>query len=373
MSVHPRVLHTDCALYRGSMPCAPHKEFGQLCVDCPAYQPFTDRILIVKLAAMGDVFRTGALLPDIVARHERPQVTWLTHVESVELLEGNPLVNRVVSTAEAAVLQTEYFDAVYALDSDAEGLALARSVKARSYHGFIAGPFATCVGVANGGDPALFEIGVWDDLKRANRRPYLDLLASSVGVTYSGHRPWIAIDPDEARRASESMRGLPRPRIGVNVDTSTRWERKQWNAEYVTEFVRRVDQDGAAAILFGGAEAHAQNKSLARSYPNRVFAFASAGSASRLIAGIGQCDVILTGDTLAMHLAWALEIPIVALFGPTSLPEIQLGKGDRKLAATELACLGCYLKTCTVSPHCMDLLTPELVYANVREVLAACK
>jgi len=72
-----------------------------------------------------------------------------------------------------------------------------------------------------------------------------------------------------------------------------------------------------------------------------------------------------------MHVAWALQVPAVALFGPTSMSEIDLGEGSRKLAATELECLGCYLKTCTVEPHCMDRLTPEIVYANVRELLSA--
>lgn len=355
------------------MPCAPHKASGQLCVDCPEYLPLSDRILIVKLAAMGDVFRTTAILPDIVARHDRPQVVWLTAPDSVELLEGNPLIHRIVTTAEASLLRGEEFDAVYALDSDPEGLGYARIAKAGAYYGFVPGPFGTCVGVADGGDPSLFEIGVWDDLKRANRRPYLNLLASSIGLTYSGHRPWIAVDTDESRRASEAVAHLPRPRIGVNVDASSRWERKQWNAEYVVAFLRRAARDGAGVVLFGGAEAHARNLLLAQEFPNRVVAFESAGNASRLIAGIAQCDALLTGDTLAMHLGWALETPIVALFGPTSLPEISLGERDRKLAALELSCLGCYLKTCSVDPHCMDRLTPDLVYANVREVLDACK
>ncbi|HEY5258934.1 MAG TPA: glycosyltransferase family 9 protein [Candidatus Baltobacteraceae bacterium] len=325
----------------------------------------------MKLAAMGDVFRTTALLPDIVARHERPQVVWLTRGDSRELLRGNPLIHRIVATTDAMSLRAERFDAVYALDSDIEGMAYARGVQTLTYHGFIPGAFATCVGVADGGDPTLFEIGIWDDLKRANRRSYLDLLASSAGVKYSGHRPWIAVDAGEARQAAAATALLPRPLIGVNADASMRWERKQWNAEYVVDFVHRATGDGAGVVLFGGEEAYDQNRSLAKRFPG-VLAFESAGNVSRLIAGIAQCDVLLTGDTLAMHLAWGLEVPIVALFGPTSLSEIHLGPRDRKLAATELQCLGCYLKTCAVDPHCMDRLTPELVYGTVREVLAAC-
>src|SRR5438067_5135311 len=138
-----RIVHTDCLLYRGSMPCAPHKATGQLCEDCPHYTRLSQRVLVVKLGAMGDVLRTTALLPDIVARHERPHVTWLTRPESVELLRENPLIQRMVTTAEAGALGSAPFDAVYSLDSGADALAYAGGARTAAYHGFVAGKFGT--------------------------------------------------------------------------------------------------------------------------------------------------------------------------------------------------------------------------------------
>lgn len=366
----PRVVHTDCLLYRGSMPCEPHKATGQLCEDCPHYSPLAERILIVKLGAMGDVLRTAALLPDIVARHERPHVTWLTRAESADLLAGNPLIGRVVITTEAATLCATEFDAVYSLDSGADALALAQSARTAAYHGFVAGKFGTCTGVAPGGDPALYEMGLWDDLKRANRRSYLELLGASAGVKYGGHRPHVPLDPAELRRAQEFVRDLPRPLVGINTDAGDRWERKNWNPEHVAAFVQLARADGCGIVLFGGDPLRERNRALASSFSNGVAAFESAGNVRRLIAGIAQCDALLTGDTLAMHIGWALDVPMTALFGPTSLHEIDLGASDAKMAAEELPCLACYLKTCSVDPHCMDRLLPAGVYTRVREVLA---
>lgn len=363
-----RIVHADCLHYRGSMPCKPHKATGQLCEDCPHYRPLEARVLIVKLGAMGDVLRTTALLPDIAARHERPHVTWLTRAESVDLLAGNPLIQRIVTTEEAGVLSGAQFDAVYALDSGADALAYAGAVRASEYHGFVAGKFGTCTGVAPGGDPTLYEIGLWDDLKRANRRPYLQMLGAAAGVTYGSHRPHVTVDPRELRRAEDLARDLPRPLIGVNTDAGDRWERKNWNPEYVEAFVRMARADGAGVFLFGGAPVRDRNRALAATFPG-VAAFESAGNVRRLIAGIAQCDVLLTGDTLAMHIGWALEVPMVVLFGPTSLHEIELGDSSVKMAADELPCLACYLKTCEVDPHCMDLLKPQDVYAKVRATL----
>ncbi len=368
-----RVVHTDCLLYRGSMPCEPHKATGQLCEDCPHYRPLAQRILIVKLGAMGDVLRTTALLPDIVARHDRPHVTWLTRAQSVELLAGNPLIQRVLATTEAGPLGSTDFDAVYSLDSGADALAYAGVVRTNAYHGFVAGRFGTCTGVAPGGDPALFEMGLWDDLKRANRRSYLELLGASAGVKYGGHRPHIQLDPAELLRAQEFASALPRPLIGINTDAGDRWERKNWNPEHVASFVELAIADGSGVALFGGSPVNERNRGLAATFPGRAAAVESAGNVRRLIAGIAQCDALLTGDTLAMHIAWALNVPTAVLFGPTSLHEIDLDAHSVKMAAEELPCLACYLKTCEVDPHCMDRLLPTGVYARVREVLAAAR
>lgn len=364
-----RALHTDCEHYRGSMPCLPHKRDGRSCAGCSDYAPRSAAsVLVVKLGAMGDVLRTTALLGDIAARHPGTPIVWLAKPESVEMLRSHPLLDLVLSTDAPDALDAIPFAAVYALDNDVEGLACAARARAERYHGFVAGAFGTCVGVAPGGDPTLFEIGVWDDRKRANRRSYLEMLAAAAGLTYGGSRPHVAPEPAERERARELFAGLPRPVVGINTDASERWERKKWNATHVVRFVEMAAADGIGVALLGGAEAFERNRALAARFPNAVLAFESTGSIRRLEAGIANCDVLLTGDTLAMHVGWGLGVPVVALFGPTSSAEIDLGPEDRKLAAAGLACLGCYLKTCDVDPHCMDLLSPETVYEAVRSV-----
>jgi heptosyltransferase-2 len=79
---------------------------------------------------------------------------------------------------------------------------------------------------------------------------------------------------------------------------------------------------------------------------------------------VGQTHVLITADTLALHIGLALGRQVVALFGPTSHDEIDLCAEGEKLFA-ELDCLGCYLNDCDKSPDCMDLITPEMVLAAV--------
>jgi ADP-heptose:LPS heptosyltransferase len=71
-----------------------------------------------------------------------------------------------------------------------------------------------------------------------------------------------------------------------------------------------------------------------------------------------------------MHAGWALGRRIVALFGPTSPSEIDLGPNDVKLSS-DLPCLACYLRRCAIELHCMELLTAEVVFDALRNRLAA--
>jgi heptosyltransferase-2 len=78
---------------------------------------------------------------------------------------------------------------------------------------------------------------------------------------------------------------------------------------------------------------------------------------------------VVTGDTLALHVALGLEKRVVALFGPTSAAEIDLyGLGSKVVAPLDCVC--CYNPVCDRSPSCMDSIGAERVYEQVVEQLA---
>src|ERR1051326_5313740 len=123
-------MHTDCRHFAGAVPCTCPKRDGRPCGDCSTYAPAERRLLIVKLAAAGDVLRTTSILPAMRRRWPNAQITWITDRRSVPLLTDNPLIDRVIA-ADAAPprLLVERFDAAYGLDPDADGggpLAIAR-------------------------------------------------------------------------------------------------------------------------------------------------------------------------------------------------------------------------------------------------------
>jgi heptosyltransferase-2 len=364
------VVFMDCRLYRGSSPCEPHKRDGRSCPGCDLYDPIVEHVLVIKLGAMGDVLRTTALLPDIAAAHVRPAITWIAGRESLDLLAGNPLIHRAVA-ADAAmpVLASRRFAAVYTLDSSEEALALSRIATAPIRRGYRSGPHGTATGVEPGGDDTLFRIGLSDTAKRANRRSYLELLLATTGLSYSGNRPAIALRSQAVEAVRRELADVPRPWIGVNAGASDRWQHKRWTAQHLTRFVARLCDERMSTLLFGEGDDAVSNRALAQRFGPHVRSIESTGRLDRLFAAIAQVDVLVTSDTLAMHAGWALRRPVVALFGPTSFAEIDLDPDDVKLHA-DLPCLGCYLHTCGIERHCMELLTPELVFDGVRTRLA---
>jgi heptosyltransferase-2 len=83
---------------------------------------------------------------------------------------------------------------------------------------------------------------------------------------------------------------------------------------------------------------------------------------------VGLCDAIVTGDTMALHVAIALGVPVVAVFGPTVPQEIELFGRGRKVVS-QIDCAPCYRRSCERSPSCMDGVSVDEVLAALREII----
>src|SRR5436190_593292 len=106
-----REIAWECRHFLGDRPCIWHKRQGALCT-CEHYDQVTERLLVVKLDAMGDVLRSTALLPPIAEAHQNASIVWITRKESVPLLRQNRYVTEVLELGPEALLhlQTRPFD-----------------------------------------------------------------------------------------------------------------------------------------------------------------------------------------------------------------------------------------------------------------------
>ncbi|MCC6670756.1 MAG: glycosyltransferase family 9 protein [Planctomycetes bacterium] len=364
-------LHVDCRHWRWDRPCAPHKARGRTCPGCPEYEPYRARVLVVKLAATGDVLRTTALLPAIHAQWPGARVVWLTAPGAVALFRGNPLVDEVLNAAQplaTARLAVEEFDAVLCPDADVEAAAFAGMARAREHRGFRLDAAGHVVPLA----PAALEwlrMGVDDRRKKANRRTYQALVAEALGLDAAKvGEPILEPAADDHAAAREFRQGLgfPGRLVGLNTGAGGRWAYKQWTLEHQRSFLRLAAGAGLGVLLLGGPEErerHLALRAAARGLP--VFDAGTDNSFGLFAAKTQLCAAVVTGDTFALHVATARRVPVVALFGPTSSAEIELyGRGE-KIVPEGLECLVCYLPICERQPHCQALILPERVLGAV--------
>ena len=368
-------LRTDCRHFHGDRPCAPHKAHGVECATCTEhYDPVQHRLLIVKLAAMGDVLRTTSMLRGIHRRWPGAHVTWVTAPGSVPLLKDNPLVDRVVGWGGGGVpleLLSETYDVVVNPDAAPDSCALAsvaRLTEGGERVGFGFDGRGTPVPLGQGAADWM-AMGLSDELKKANTRTYQSLMADVLEIDYRREPPTFVIDEEAGRRGAE-LRKLCHPGddhllVGLNTGAGGRWKYKRWTEAGYTELIRRLGEAGHRVLLLGGPEEVERNQRLVAA-SGGVAVDTGCDNPLASFAGIVEaCDVVVTGDTLAMHVSIARRVPVVVLFGPTSLHEIDVFDLGERLAPEDLECLVCYRPDCDVSPNCMELLSVDRVHEAV--------
>lgn len=371
----PVHIAADCRFFLGDRPCVWHKREGAVCT-CAHYAPVAARILIIKLDAMGDVLRTTTLLPLITARHPGAFVTWITRPESVPLLQNNPHIHEVIAYgADSAVhLAAREFDYAINLDAGKVSAGLMAMARAARRDGFILHPHGYVLPTSPAA-AAWLEMGTNDVLKRQGTRTYQDWMKSILDLSQDpGEHYVLELRDDEIQAGRAHLASLKvdfnRPIVGLNTGAGGRWELKQWREQGYVDLILRLGRElGVQFLLLGGPAEEARNARLKRAFDAAVVDPGCHNPVRHFAALVAACDVVVTGDTLAMHIALALERRLVVLFGPTSAPEIELyGLGEKVIP--DMTCLGCYKNHCDFVPNCMDLISVDMVSDAVQRQLA---
>ncbi len=362
-----QIIHTDCAYYRGSAPCVFHKRDGRPCPGCADYAPLGQKILVVKLDAMGDVLRTTAILPALRKKFPGAQVTWVTRERSRPLLEGNPHLHRVLAVEGnyLEALQTENFDLGIGLDADALSAQIMSLARCHEKLGFIAGRFGV-------GEPASPEARTWwlmgvnDRLKKANRRTYQEIMYEICRLPGPVARPELParlLDESLISRYRTTLGLAPgRKVIGLNTGGGGRWQCKKWTVPGFVELIRQLRRRGPEAVLllYGGPEEEQFNADIMKQCAGQVVDLGCRNPVGDFASLVSLADLFFTPDSLGFHIAVALGKRTVVLVGPTSPWELDVYGQGRVLVADE-ECAACYRGRCEQRPTCMEKLDPAVV------------
>lgn len=284
--------------------------------------------LVVKRGALGDVVRTAYFADALRRKHgDGLRLSWLTAPMSAPLIRFNPNIDDIwTSFAEAG---GQSFDRVFSLDDESDAIDGVMALRATRITG----------AVATDGKPAYtddaapwFDMGLLsrfgkaraDELKKLNTRGHAQLLAQLFDV--ADVRP---VFYGSSRFDDWARRWMPAGAryVGVNCFAGGRWQSKELPAPEIPRLVEGLlalpaGQDIKVVLIGAGADLQ-RNRALAERFPAaRVIVADTDDTVLRLAAVIGRLDLMVSSDSLAMHLAVGQGVPTIAFFAPTSAAEI---------------------------------------------------
>lgn len=179
-------------------------------------------------------------------------------------------------------------------------------------------------------------------------------------------------EADRFSREFFSRNGLDRKRV-VALNPGATHSVNRWPAKRFAELADLLhDRLSIPALVVGGPD----DAPLAREIVerSRVKPLSLAGSTSLLELGaiLRRCNAVVSGDTGPMHLAAAVNTPVVALFGAADpLRTGPVGGPHRIIQALGVDCVPCRSRTCgRAAPlECMDRITADQVLKVIGELL----
>lgn len=348
-----------------------------MCEGCSHYDPMGVRILVIKLAAIGDVLRTTPLLPALKRAHPRSHVTWVTRPESVELLTGLADIDRVLALDLDALVQlpAQRFDVVICLDKEPAATGLAARIDAPDKRGFVLGPHGNPL-PADANAEYAYRLGLDDELKfRKNQRSYQQIAFEAAGLPFAGDDYQLAVPEPLRTRAAQRWAELGvapgDTLVGLNVGSGDVYAYKAWRVDGWAELAQLAQRRlGAKVALLGGPRDRDRIDAVAARMHSAPLDPGATPSLLEFAALLERCDAVVTGDTLALHLALAQKRRVVAIFGSTSATEVELyGRGAKIVPNVD--CHPCYKRSCDFTSTCADSVSAEAVLKTLANVLAA--
>lgn len=333
-------------------------------------------VLIINLDALGAVLMTTALLPAVKRRDPASTVHWVTLPAAMPLLENNPLIDRVwpYDFETVTILQALRYHRLYSVDKSPRSDALAMMVRAGEKLGFGLDRRGAIVPFNREAEYA-YRLGLDDGLKfRGNKVTGVRFLAQALRLDYRGDEYILELSGPEKSLAGEFRRknriAESDIAVGFNTGCSDLFPNKKMTVEqhlWLIKSIRRA-LPRAKLVLLGGRAETERNREIAKRAGPYVINSPTDQGLRRGIVYLQACDLVVTGDTSAMHMAIALKKWVVVWFGLSCSSEIELfGRGEK--IVSKLDCAPCWKKACD-HLSCIRQLDMEAMLAAV---LRGCK
>jgi ADP-heptose:LPS heptosyltransferase len=321
-----------------------------------------NRMLIIKLGALGDVVLATPHIRAIVEAYPEADVTLLTAPECAGLVRGLPGLEVVAFKRRGftemgrllAWLRRCRFDVVFDLQGSRRSRLMTRASGAPRRVARRPG-FADTRAAPGGGEA----VHAFASLNR---------LLEAAGIDLPPARAWLPVGDaavSKARAWLEHHGLAERRRVLLHAGSSARWVSKRWEEAHFSALAAALQAQGLAVIWIGAGEDRELNRRLAGQAggvdATDAFSLLELAALARLAA------FAVVNDSAPMHVLAAAPLPVYSLFGPTDWRRSHaLGQAERVLTHA-VPCSPCRRPVCPpgFAHRCLNELTPAQVLTRL--------
>lgn len=334
-----------------------------------------NKILIIKMSALGDIFMALPHIETIAAHHAADRVTLLTGPEFAELFIHHPrlrveILDRRVTFGPLGTIsrciwvRQQKFDCIYDLQGNRTSRNLVR---------FSGSPRRIGTQPKN-----IYNCHPATPYTRQTRQNVFDRLNDTLvagGMAAAQPRCHIYYSEQDRLTVKKYLQqnGLAgKSFILLHAGSSSEWPSKQWPVKNFLRLAELFNQQDITSVWVGGPDDHQINEYLSKRIGINATGLFSFMQLS-VLAEAAICGV--TNDSGPMHIMAAANIPVYSFFGPTSwIRSHAVGQGDRVLR-TDVPCSPCFKGHCPekISPRCLERITVENVYKQINRELSLAK
>ena len=336
------------------------------------------RALVVKLRPHGDVLLAAPVLSVLKARAPQMEIDALVYDDTAPMLEGHPALSRLhtvgrrwralgalerlgLERALFRAMRERRYDLLVHLSEQPRGAWLARTLRVRH-----------AVGPIDAGRGRLWHSSFTHLYPLIRNRHQVEVNLDAlrrIGVQPAPAEKKVTFVPGAAAEAKVRELALE---PFVHMHPASRWRFKCWSAERNAALADRFADEGHRVVMTAAPDETAFVDEIVQKMKAPPVNLAGKLTLKELGALTARARLFVGVDSMPMHLAAAMGVPTVALFGPSS--EVIWGPWnvEQRVVTTTHSCRPCGADGCgggKVS-ECLTLLPVDAVHAAARELLA---
>jgi heptosyltransferase I len=349
-----------------------------------------DKLLILRLSAVGDVLRTLPAVKALKEHFPSSHITWVVEDQAKTLLESQPEIDRVIlfprKRWESGIkspkgiwrtigevvrfildLRKEKYGAVFDFHGILKSGLLSYLSGSPKRIGF--GRHFT-----KEGNFLFSNIRVRLPQKRISRYQRNLALLRGIGLELEAIEHRLHIPPGDREYVDSFFSAVPgqlrRPLIAIHPGTSSKTPYKRWAADRYAELADRLIRDlNATVILTWGPEEREWAEEIRGTMKEPSMLSPRTETLTQLGEVFRRCDLYIGGDTGPMHIASLVGTAVVVIYGPTD-PVVNEPLGRYGKVRKAVGCNPCRKRSCQ-ELRCLKAVTPEAVLKAAKEVLSA--